>query len=264
MDGNYTRYNIFMNSTTAQRLLTINRMFYEQFGISFSASRQRLQPGVLKVIESFQRDERILDLGCGNGLLAATLSGSGHRGAYLGLDASAALLNEARKLSKGTSAEFIHVDLTGPLPVSAQISTARSASHQEAGWALILAFAVLHHIPSIALRLTILKDIRSLMAPNGRFIHSNWQFLSSEKLRSRIQPWETAGLSAAEVEENDYLLDWRRAGTGLRYVHHFSEPELNSLAVNSGFRVRDSFYSDGEGGKLGLYQVWETSIQSEC
>jgi len=59
------------------------------------------------------------------------------------------------------------------------------------------------------------------------------------------------------VDFGDYLLDWRSGGRGLRYVHHFDEAELNALAAASRFRVQETFYADGEGGRLGLYQVWE-------
>jgi tRNA (uracil-5-)-methyltransferase TRM9 len=122
---------------------------------------------------------------------------------------------------------------------------------------VITAFATLHHIPSRELRLRLLQTVHSLLAPSGRFIHSNWQFLNSDKLRGRVQPWERIGLSAQAVDAGDYLLDWRRGGEGLRYVHQFSEEELSGLATESGFDIAETFYSDGEGGRLGLYQVWK-------
>jgi len=59
------------------------------------------------------------------------------------------------------------------------------------------------------------------------------------------------------VDAGDYLLDWRSGGEGLRYVHHFGEAELRELAATTGFQVKEVFYSDGETGNLGLYQVWE-------
>jgi hypothetical protein len=99
--------------------------------------------------------------------------------------------------------------------------------------------------------------VRNHLASNGKFILSNWQFLNSAKLWARIQPWERIGLTSADVDAGDYLLDWRRGGEGLRYVHQFKEEELAGLAHESGFEIVASFYSDGEGGKLGLYQVWE-------
>jgi len=81
--------------------------------------------------------------------------------------------------------------------------------------------------------------------------------LNSDKLKARIQPWERIDLSAADVDPGDALLDWRSGGNGLRYVHHFSEQELSDLAAECGFRVVESFLSDGAGGRLGLYQTWE-------
>ncbi|HVN15326.1 MAG TPA: methyltransferase domain-containing protein, partial [Anaerolineales bacterium] len=123
-------------------------------------------------------------------------------------------------------------------------------------WSLITCFATLHHIPSEELRIHILRKVRELLTENGRFILSNWQFLNSEKLKARIQPWSAAGLSEADVDAGDYLLDWRRDGMGLRYLHHFSAEELSQLAEQVGMRVRESFLSDGEGNRLGLYQVW--------
>jgi hypothetical protein len=51
-------------------------------------------------------------------------------------------------------------------------------------------------------------------------------------------------------------LDWRSGGEGLRYAHHFTAEELFGLADQVRMRVIDSFISDGDGGNLGLYQVW--------
>ena len=121
----------------------------------------------------------------------------------------------------------------------------------------VLAFAVLHHLPGEALRLQVLQAARGCLLLGGTFIHSEWQFLSSPRWRERIQPWELIGMEADEVDAGDALLDWRRGGSGLRYVHHFSEDELRRLAAGSDFQVSETFYSDGEGGRLGLYQVWK-------
>jgi tRNA (uracil-5-)-methyltransferase TRM9 len=125
------------------------------------------------------------------------------------------------------------------------------------GWSVVTAFAVLHHIPSYELRLSILRIVCQLLQEDGLFIHSNWQFLTSEKLKARIQPWEAAAIPTSAVDAGDYLLDWRSGGKGLRYVHYFDEKELDELAKASGFRVADTFYSDGDGGRLGLYQIWK-------
>jgi 2-polyprenyl-3-methyl-5-hydroxy-6-metoxy-1,4-benzoquinol methylase len=237
-----------MNITTAHQLVELNRQFYAAFGKNFSATRQRIQPGVRKILSSLEGMERILDLGCGNGELARSLAQTGFHGTYLGLDFSLPLLAEAETQPEGFSVSFRAADLAAD-----DWASSLSASH----YSLITAFAVLHHIPGLEMRRGILQKVRSLLEPEGKFIHSNWQFLSSEKLRARIQAWSAAEFSAAEVDEGDFLLDWRGGGTGLRYVHHFSAQELSRLAAETGFRVVDLFYSDGEGGRLGLYQAWE-------
>lgn len=242
-----------MDSATAARLVQLNRDFYERFGADFSATRQRLQPGVTRLLGTLTGGESILDLGCGNGALARALARRGQRGPYLGLDFSLALLREAESLPEGFSTRFIEADLTQLSVISEQLSAI--SDH----WSLITCFATLHHIPSRPLRLQLIQTVRGLLSSNGRFLHSNWQFLNSARLRARIQPWERIGLSEADVEAGDYLLDWRRGGEGLRYVHQFSEAELAELARESGFEIVETFYSDGEGRRLGLYQVWKSA-----
>jgi SAM-dependent methyltransferase len=239
-----------MHAETAARLLEINRDFYTHFGDSFSATRHRIQPGVHRVLSRLAGDESVLDLGCGNGELARELGKRGHHGPYLGVDFSPPLLREAEVQLEEFSAKFMQADLTQLTTVIDQLSV-------PGGWSLITAFAVLHHIPSKEIRLDILRAIHGLSAEDGRFVLSNWQFLNSEKLKARVKPWKEVAIRESEVDAGDYLLDWRSGGVGLRYVHHFSESELSRLAQESGFIVLETFYSDGETGNLGLYQLWE-------
>jgi hypothetical protein len=180
---------------------------------------------------------------------ADTRNGSAANVSWRVISTPVALLRDAESSAKDFSARFMQVDLTKLPAFKYQLLV-------NGNWSLVTAFAVLHHIPSREIRLDILNTIYLLLKPNGRFIQSNWQFLNSEKLRSRIQDWSKAGISPEEVDPNDYLLDWRSGGEGLRYVHHYDEGELQELAAIAGFQIKDTFYSDGEGGKLGLYQVW--------
>lgn len=241
-----------MDSATAAQLIELNREFYTRFGDSFSATRHRIQPGVRRVLEMLKGNENILDLGCGNGELARELAKRNHQGSYLGVDFSLPLLRDAESQPETFSTKFWEVDLTQLSSFSDQLLASGHCS-------LVTAFAVLHHIPSREMRLNILHTVHQLLKPDGLFIHSNWQFLNSEKLKARIQPWEASAVSRFEVDAGDYLLDWRSGGTGLRYVHHFKEEELRQLADETGFQVIDTFYSDGETGNLSLYQIWKIS-----
>jgi SAM-dependent methyltransferase len=239
-----------MQTDTINYLIELNRQFYQTFGSQFSATRQRLQPGVRRILEQVPEDANLLDLGCGNGELWRTLVDSGFHGHYTGLDFSAALLDIARGDSQShpDKASFIQADLT------------------VGGWQaeipnvpvdLTFAFAVLHHLPGESTRRRILETVNRLLKPGGQLIHSEWQFLNSERLKARIQPWEKADLNEDQLDPGDYLMDWKRGGYGLRYVHHFSEKELHHLAENAGFEIVETFLSDGENGRLGLYQIWK-------
>jgi SAM-dependent methyltransferase len=175
----------------------------------------------------------------------------------VGLDFSQELLRVAKSGVKNSKFMFMQADLT----------SAGWSEQLVAGFDFVFAFATLHHIPSHELRRDIVRRVRAVLDPReggsetrpykgGAFILSAWQFLNSERLRERIQPWGGIGLSAADVDEGDYLLDWRSGGKGFRYVHYFDETELADLAAEAGFSVRESFHSDGESRDLAVYQIW--------
>lgn len=262
-----------MKPEIAQRLLELNRQFYTEFSQPFSATRARLQPGVRRVLEAISGDESILDLGCGNGGLARALAARGHQGAYLGLDFSPPLLAVANSLPEDFTARFLAADLSSDWDEavkSAATTATPDDNHHSPGqttatlpdaarnvsFDLVFSFATLHHVPSLALRLKMLKKIRTLLAPGGRFIHSNWQFLRSPRLRQRVRAWSEAGLADSDIDPGDFLLDWRSGGLGFRYVHHFETTELIALAEASGFDVIETFYADGKEENLSVYQVW--------
>ncbi len=233
-----------MQPDVADRLRRINREFYQSFAAPFAATRRRLQPGAAAVLKRLPRQASVVDLGCGSGEVARALHRRGHQGAYLGLDECAPLLEQAR--SDGLpQAEFATADLADP----AWTASARPPCD----WAL--AFAVLHHLPGPARR-GFLAGVRSILAPEGFFAFSVWQFQNSERLTRRIVPWPSVGLDPSQVDAGDHLIDWRHGGSGLRYVHAFEAGELDHLARQTGFRWVERFESYGQGGRLGLYAVW--------
>lgn len=236
-----------MDARITKELSDLNRVFYERFGESFSATRQRLQPGVLQILEEIQPDQSVLDLGCGNGNFLRELQTRGHHAARRGADFSPPLLREAEAIPQ---TDFCQADLTRLSQFMGEVSIV-------GGWDVIVMFATLHHIPSNEIRLELLQTVKRLLHPKGKFYLSNWQFLNSEKLKARVQAWSRIGLSAADVDAGDYLLDWRGGGEGLRYAHQFSAEELRGLANQIEMRVAAQFLSDGKNGRLGLYQIWQ-------
>ncbi len=247
-----------MRSEVLQTLRRVNDSFYQTFGEQFADTRQRLQPGVMRALASVPAQSNMLDLGCGNAELARYLFEQGHTGRYLGVDSSAILLARAAAAISHDRASFLHFDLNQP---DWSTHVAREFAGQ-AGFDRILCFAVLHHIPGKDARIGLLNAVHRLLAAEGEVHLSVWDFLSSERLRDRIVPWEELELTAGEVDAGDYLLDWRRGGSGLRYVHHFTKDELAELAEENSFEVIETYHSDGENGRLGFYQVWQAARSS--
>jgi len=249
-----------MLTATRDKLLSINKQFYQTFAGAFAHTRRRLQQGVWLVLDEIPKEGHWLDLGCGNGELAAEWLRQRHKGSYTGLDFSPELLEEATRTVALEPARadleirFLPGDLCDPgwsQPLAGQTFDG------------VLAFAVLHHLPGADVRRRVVETVSALLPLGGLFIHSNWQFQNSPRLMERVQPWESVGLTDGDVEPGDTLLDWRYTLpdqpdlVGLRYVHLFSHEELADLAGVGGFELDEEFVSDGEGGKLGLYQAWK-------
>lgn len=236
-----------MKSDIVRRLVDLNRAFYQTFADSFAATRGRIQPGAKELLRRIPPESSVIDLGCGNGNAAAWLAAHGFRGRYLGLDLSPGLLGIARAARHPFPAEFHPADF---------LEEGWDRSLAERSFDFILAFAVLHHLPGDPARRAFLGACRRLLAPGGTLFFSNWQFLRSAKLLERTVSWSEIGLADSDADAGDYLLDWRRDGRGLRYVHVIGAGERLRLAGQTGFTEMECFESDGEGGRLSDYAVW--------
>jgi tRNA (uracil-5-)-methyltransferase TRM9 len=247
-----------MKPDTIKSLFELNRRFYADFSSSFAATRRRIQPGVRRILDWLPDSpaDIWLDLGCGSGALAVEWLRAGRQSHYLGVDFSDSLLAEAERaisaLPGHEKIAFAPANLINP----------GWAGEQPGPFRGILCFAVLHHLPSWKVRERLMEQVADLLPTGGYFAFSVWQFQHSPKLLARRVPWEQAGLSPEDLEPGDTLLDWRAVDprqegqVGLRYVHLFERDELADMAQSSGFQIFETFESDGQGSRLGLYQVW--------
>lgn len=238
-----------MRTSTARRLLRLNRTFYDRFAREFAVSRPSCPPGVVRVLNDLRGTRSLLDVGCGFGRVARALA-AGEFGRppdrYLGIDFSRELLGQAAREQGSERYAFLEADLTEP----------RWSDHPRLlgdRFDAALCFAVLFHIPGVRRRLRLLRRIHGLLASGGRAAVSVWQFLHVPRLADRVVPWTEAGIDPGELDPGDLLFDWRRGGRGLRYVHHFTPAELIEQCRRSGFDVIDSFRSDGRSRDLTFY-----------
>ncbi len=227
-----------MEEHVIKQLNALNRDFYDAFAASFAASRGASEPGLERLLKALPAGSRVLDLGCGQGRVAGLLPPSCN---YTGVDFSAGMLAEARR--RAPQARFVQADLL----------EAGWEDVAGAPWDFVLLRAVLHHIPAYQVRLHLVQRAARLLAPQGTLALANWQFLRVPRLRQRIRPWEELGLDPAQLELHDYLLDWRREGEGLRYVHWIDEEETRRLITDAGLVLDQMFYADGHDNALTLY-----------
>lgn len=242
-----------MKQSIAIRLLRLNREFYDQFARDFSTSRAVLSPGILRALRALDGRRSLLDLGCGDGRVGRALATglvSNRVSRYRGVDFSEGLLGQAQNPDSVLDYRLLTADLAAP-------GWSDHLREDSKPFEAAVCFSVLFHIPGRGRCARLLRELRACLSPGGLAVISVWQFLHVASLRKKIVPWNTLGLTPSEVDPGDLLVDWRRGGRGLRYVHHFEEEELVRLCTQAGLTHRESFSSDGRTGDMTLFLVLE-------
>lgn len=81
--------------------------------------------------------------------------------------------------------------------------------------------ASFHHLEDFQQRLAVLRDVQSLIVPEGRIVMINWNLLHKSQTRygsSRVQSYENGSA--------DFMI---KIGQHQRFYHAFSEQEYQSL-----------------------------------
>jgi RluA family pseudouridine synthase len=114
--------------------------------------RDRIVPGALRLLE-VRRDQRVLDLACGQGVLARRLAAAGAQ--VVGIDASARMIEAARRHSRD-------------LPVEYAVADARALD--VAGLGAFDAIACVMALANIDPLEPVLEACARLLRPGGRFV----------------------------------------------------------------------------------------------
>lgn len=145
------------------------------------------------LFKDVKKDERVLDLGCGNGRFCENLKNTN----YTGIDNSEKLIEIARKNYKG---------------VDFRIASALDIPFKENEFDKVFSFAVLHHIPKEYHNIFV-KEIKRVLKDDGILILTVWN------LKDRKEK-----LDVKKINEKEILIPWHGAED-----HYFYVFELNEL-----------------------------------
>ena len=232
-----------MQETVIQKILDLNRQFYRQMAEPFARSRAFIQPGFLQLATHLPEPcPALLDVGCGDGRLGRFLLAKERIDQYHGVDFSAPLLELAAAQTAG--GQFTRRDIS------------RSDCLTDLGqFDAVTCLATLQHLPGRTNRVRLLRAMAACLRPGGRLVLSSWQFYDNVRQQRKLLDWSSINLRLSDVEPGDYLLSWRRGGSGRRYVAYIDQAETEKLAADADLRCWHHFRADGKEGNLNLYTV---------
>ena len=182
--------------------------------------------------EMFTRPGRLLDMGCGSGRHVMHFARRGFD--VTGLDLSGHMLAVAEKKlqTEGLSAELVRQDMC-------DLTRFEPASFDY----VICMFSTLGLIRGRAHRLNVLREVRRVLKPGGKFVfhvHNRWHNLLDSEGRWWLLRTYLA-MPAAGFEVGDKIMENYRLIRGM-YLHIFSLGEVRRMVRRSGMILHDVIY----------------------
>jgi SAM-dependent methyltransferase len=237
-----------MDTATIARLNHINREFYRITAEDFDQTRGESWPGWQGLLPYLKTPLSVLDVGCGNGRFGVFLQertqpvvSLQNAIIYHGLDSNPTLLEHARTA----------LDSLPGLKVSLEERDIVENPPDSGEHDLVVVFGVLHHIPGYAERQIFIKKLANRVKTGGLLAFACWRFYEYPRFWERIIPWP----DDIAVEIGDYLLDWRRGTTALRYCHYVDDAEHAALVAAAGMTEILSYRADGKMGDANRYSL---------
>lgn len=215
-----------MQKQKAKEIVRQTRQIYNTIAKEWDVSRGTPNGIKIKLIKPVKPGMKVLDLGCGNGLMVGPILTRG--GYYFGSDISDKFIALCKKryvsYIKTKQAEFVAADAV-KLP------------YKNNFFDYVVSFAVMHHIPSAELRLKFLKELHRVLKSGAIAKIDNWN-LREEWGRNKYKIETQLKNIPAGLDEGDVLIPWKATGgkTIPRYIHIFSDQELKRLARAAGFK----------------------------
>lgn len=214
-----------MQADRAQKIMRDTVAQYNRIASAFDSTRA--SSADLTPLRSFVKDGNlVLDAGCGNGRLTQVMRGAQVH--MIGCDASSELIACAQKRYEADIRAgwlgFTIADITD-LPFDA---------HQ---FDVVFVLAVLHHVPSEALRMRVMRSLMHITKKGGLCVGTVWNVRGTHT-RTRFALDAQLHTPASGNDAGDVYVPWRANGAHEdRYCHAFTRDELRVLCEGAGWRV---------------------------
>jgi len=227
-----------MDRKFAQFLLKKTQADYNLIAEDFSRTRKKMWPEIKFLIDDYVRtEEKILDLGCGNGRLFEFLKDKNVD--YFGVDFSEKLIEIAKK--RFPAAKF-------------QVADALNLPFLENTFDKVYSIAVLHHIPSQNFRLKFLKEAKRVLKPNGFLILTVWRFHQPKEIFLLLKYSILKIIGKSKLDFKDIFEPWGKKIK--RYYHCFSKRELVKLIEKVNLKVIETGLAKNEkGNRQNIYVI---------
>jgi len=202
-----------MNTKFEQEIIEKVSQDYDKIAEEFDKTRQYSWKEFEKFKKYIKDNEKLADLGCGNGRLLDFLKKEGIHTKYTGIDNSKKLLEKAR--AQHRNEKFIKEEIT---------KTSLHKNSQDT----VTAIASIHHLPSKKTRQKALEEIARILKPEGYAIITNWN-LYQKKYKKYIWKARIRSLySFGRYSKQDTFIPWGKSGVK-RYYYAFKKDELEEL-----------------------------------
>jgi len=228
-----------MEKRKALSIINETKRNYNLIAKDWNNSRGFPSPVKIKMLQGIKKGWRVLDVGCGNGLMAGEAIKRGGR--YFGSDISAKLISLAKKKYAGEikkkKAQFFVAD-------------ALNLPFKKNQFDFIFSLSVIHHIPSAELRRKFLEEIFRVLKPRAKAVITTWNLLE-DWARERFDIKNQLKNIPAGYDKGDAYVTWKgtRGMVVARYLHHFTDVEIKKLAQSAGFKKIKIEYRDRFGKK---------------
>lgn len=238
-----------MQKDYANFLLKKTKDDYNRIADKFSSTRGYLSEDILILKKYAKPGDKILDLGCGNGRLSELFSDKNIRLTHhLGGERSLHLRGERSQCVTSMSMNYTGVDFSKELITIARkkypsekfyLADALKLPFLQNRFDAVYCLSVFHHIPSEEFRVKFLKEIRRVLAPNGKVVLTVWNLRSKEEIKLTLfKNFFSRILGLSKLDGGDVFLPFKSEGTTVqRYIHCFTSNELEKLLAKTGFKV---------------------------